>query len=121
MADVAAGLRFIMSRHQSLRTKLRFGPDGQTRQVVHACGEIALEVVDAGDGDPAEVAAAVAAGYKARKFDYEHEWPLRMAVITHRGAATHVAEMICHLAAGRVRPGRAARRLRPPPMTGPGR
>ncbi len=98
VADVAAGLNFIISRHQSLRTRLRFDPDGQTRQVVHASGEIALEVIDAGDGDPAEVAAAVAAGYKARKFDYEHEWPLRMAVITHRGAATHVAEMICHIA-----------------------
>ncbi len=87
-----------MSRHQSLRTRLRFGLDGQTRQVVHASGEITLEVVDAGDGDPGETAAAVAAGYKTRNFDYEHEWPLRMAVITHRGTATHVAEMICHLA-----------------------
>ena len=98
VGDVADGLRLIMSRHQALRTRLRFDLDGQTRQVVHASGEIALEVVDAGDGDPAEVAAAVAAGYKARNFDYEHEWPLRMAVVTQRGAATHVAEMFCHLA-----------------------
>jgi hypothetical protein len=97
-ADVAAGLSFIMSRHQSLRTTLRLGPDGQARQVVHASGEITLEVVEAGDRDPGEVAAAVAAGYKARAFDYENDWPLRMAVITHRGAATHVAEMICHIA-----------------------
>ena len=98
VADVAAGLSFIMSRHQALRTRLRLGPDGQPLQVVHASGEITLEVVDAGDDDPAEVAAAVAAGYKARPFDYEQEWPLRMAVITHRGAATHLAEMICHIA-----------------------
>jgi hypothetical protein len=98
VADVAAGLSFIVSRHQSLRTRLRFDPDGHTRQVVHASGEIALEVVDAGDGDPGEIAAAVAAGYRARPFDLEHEWPLRMAVITHRGAATHVAEMVSHIA-----------------------
>jgi hypothetical protein len=98
VADVAAGLSFIMSRHQALRTKLRFGPDGQTQQVVHASGAITLEVVDAGDSDQGEVAAAVAAGYKARKYDYEHEWPLRMAVITHHGNATHVAQMICHIA-----------------------
>ena len=97
-AEVAAGLRFVMGRHQSLRTKLRFGLNGQVQQVVHACGEITLEVVDAGDADPGETAAAVAAGYEAREFDYEHEWPLRMAVITHRGTATHVAETICHLA-----------------------
>jgi hypothetical protein len=98
VADVAAGLHFVMSRHQSLRTRLRFDPGGQTRQVVHASGEITLEVVDAGDADPGEAAAAVAAGYKARDFDYEREWPVRMAVITHRGAATHVAEVICHIA-----------------------
>jgi hypothetical protein len=98
VADVAAGLRFVMSRHQSLRTRLHFDVDGQTRQVVHASGDITLDVVDAGDADPGETAAAVAARYKARIFDYEHEWPLRMAVITHRGTATHVVEMICHLA-----------------------
>lgn len=98
VADVAAGLRFIMSRHQSLRTRLRLDLNGQTRQVVHASGEIMLDVVDAGDADPGDTAAAVAAGFKARIFDYEHEWPLRMAVIRHRGTATHVAEVICHLA-----------------------
>jgi hypothetical protein len=98
VADVAAGLRFIMSRHQALRTRLRFGPDGQTQQAVHASGAITLEVVDAGDSDPGEMAATVAAEYKARKFDYENEWPLRMAVITHHGNATHVAQMICHIA-----------------------
>jgi hypothetical protein len=54
--------------------------------------------VDAGERDPGEVAAAVAAGYKARKFDYEHEWPLRMAVITQHGTATHVAQVVCHIA-----------------------
>jgi hypothetical protein len=97
VADIAAGLSFIMSRHQALRTRLRFGPDGQTQQVVHATGEITLEVVDAGDSDPGEVAAAIADGYKAAIFDYEHEWPLRMAVITHHGNATHVAQAICHI------------------------
>jgi hypothetical protein len=98
VADVAAGLGFIMRRHQALRTTLRFGPGEQPLQVVHASGEITLDVVDAGDDDPGEVAGAVAAGYKARQFDLEREWPLRMAVITHRGSATHIAEMICHIA-----------------------
>jgi hypothetical protein len=96
--DVAAGLAFILGRHQALRTTLRFGPGEQARQVVHASGEFELEVVDAGGDDPGEVAALVAAEYKARPFDLEREWPLRVAVITHRGAATHIAEMICHIA-----------------------
>jgi hypothetical protein len=98
VADVADGLRYLMSRHQALRTTLRFDPGGRTRQVVHDHGEITLEVVDAGDDDPAQVAAAVAAGYRARPFDYEAEWPLRMAVITSGGVATHIAKMICHIA-----------------------
>jgi hypothetical protein len=98
VADVAAGLGFIMSRHQSLRTTVRFGPDDHASQVVHAAGEIVLEVVDAGDREPSEVATAVAAGYMSRLFDYENEWPVRMAVITHRGTATHIAEAFCHLA-----------------------
>jgi hypothetical protein len=33
-----------------------------------------------------------------RSFDYERDWPVRMAVIAHHGAATHVAEIYCHLA-----------------------
>jgi Condensation domain len=98
VADVAAGLRFVMGRHQSLRTRLQLVSGGLPRQVVHDRGEVALEVVDAGDGDPAEAAAAVVAGYMARSFDYERDWPVRMAVITHHGAATHVAEIYCHLA-----------------------
>jgi hypothetical protein len=97
VADVAAGLGFIMSRHQALRTRLRFGPDGRARQVVHASGAITLEVVDAGERGAGEVAEAVAAGYKAREFDYEGEWPLRMAVITCQGSATHVVQVICHI------------------------
>jgi hypothetical protein len=98
VADVAAGLRFVMGRHQSLRTRLQLVSGGLPKQVVHDRGEVALEVVDAGDGDPAEAAAAVVAGYMARSFDYERDWPVRMAVITHHGAATHVAEIYCHLA-----------------------
>jgi hypothetical protein len=77
---------------------LRFGLGGQVQQVVHASGAITLEVVDAGERDPDEVAAAVVADYKARKFDYEREWPLRMAVITRHGIATHVVQVICHVA-----------------------
>lgn len=98
ISDVACDLQFIMTRHQSLRTRLRFMEDGTPLQVVENSGEIPLEIVDAGDEDPAKVAAAVADRYKAVNFDYETEWPTRMAVITAHGAATHVAEMFCHLA-----------------------
>jgi hypothetical protein len=96
--DVAAALRFSMSRHQSLRTRLRFEAGGRTLQVVTSSGDIPLDVIEAGDADPAEVAAAQAARYQETNFDYVNEWPVRMAVVTKRGVATHVAEMFCHLA-----------------------
>ena len=39
VADVAAGLRFVMGRHQSLRTRLHLVSGGLPRQVVHDRGE----------------------------------------------------------------------------------
>src|SRR5215469_14053340 len=56
--DVAGDLRFIMARHQSMRTRLRFLADGTPMQVVADRGEVPLEIIDAGDEDPATVAAA---------------------------------------------------------------
>ncbi|HXL17432.1 MAG TPA: hypothetical protein VN961_07930 [Streptosporangiaceae bacterium] len=50
VADVAAAhLRFVMSRHSSLRTRLQFAAAGRPQQVVASSGEALLEVVDAGD------------------------------------------------------------------------
>jgi hypothetical protein len=97
--DVAGMLRFLMSRHQSLRTRLRFEPGGAPRQVVSSAGEVPLDVVDTDDAsDPCRVAAAQWDRYYHREFDYEAEWPIRMAVVRHRGAATHLVALCCHLA-----------------------
>ena len=97
--DVAADLRFVMARHQSLRTRLRFGADGRPRQVLAESGEVPLEVIDAGDADPADVADEVYLRYHEQLFDYVREWPIRWAVILKRGTATHLVSEICHLAA----------------------
>jgi hypothetical protein len=98
VGDVAAAARFVIGRHQSLRTRLRFEADGRPLQVVASSGEIPLEIVEAGDTDPAVVAEALAARYKETNFDYANEWPIRMGVVTHRGMPTHVVEVVCHLA-----------------------
>jgi hypothetical protein len=99
VGDVAASARFVIGRHQSLRTRLRFEPDGRPVQVVASSGEIPLEIVEAADDtDPAVVAEALAARYKETNFDYANEWPIRMGVVTHRGMPTHVVEVVCHLA-----------------------
>lgn len=91
-------LAFIVSRHQSLRTRIRVRTDGTPVQVLAECGEIDLLVVDAADGeDPAAVAEAVRARFEQEPFDAEKEWPVRMAVVRHRGEPTHFAALYPHI------------------------
>jgi hypothetical protein len=83
-----------------MRTRLRFGEDGTVRQVVSGSGDAVLEVVDAADDeDPAAVADAIRARYTSTLFDYVSEWPVRMAVVRHRGVPTHAVRTFCHLVA----------------------
>ncbi|OLB81313.1 MAG: condensation protein [Actinobacteria bacterium 13_2_20CM_2_71_6] len=97
--EIANLLGFIMSRHQSLRTRLHYDADGTPRQAVSGAGEIALEVVDAADDeDPAEVAEALRARYEDTNFDHVNEWPVRMAVVRHHGAISHFVAMYPHIA-----------------------
>lgn len=99
-AEALAGdVRFWMSRYASMRTRVRFAPDGSVIQVVHGSGEVELHVVDAGDGDPASVAEDLLARWKAVRFDYEDEWPVRLAVVARGGRASHAVIAVCHLAA----------------------
>jgi hypothetical protein len=91
-------LRYMMGRHQALRTRLRAVEGGAPLQVVHERGEIALEIVDVpGGADPDEVAEAVRVRYQTTMFDPFHEWPVRMAVIRSRAAVTHVVVMYYHV------------------------
>jgi hypothetical protein len=95
--DTIADLRHVMSRYPSMRTRLRFGPDGPF-QVVADSGEIPLEIVDVDAGaDPDEVAEQVRQRYWNRDYDFVTEWPVRMAVIRHRGLLTHRVWVMCHL------------------------
>ncbi|MFI5908762.1 condensation domain-containing protein [Dactylosporangium sp. NPDC051541] len=89
-------LRYLMSRYQSMRTKLVFEEDGPPRQVVHGAGTIGLEVVDAGEADPAEVGRAVQQRYAETPLDFEAEWPVRMAVIERHGTPTHLVAIMSH-------------------------
>jgi hypothetical protein len=95
--DVAEDLRYLMSRYQSMRTRLRFDTAGRPTQVVSASGEIALEMVDAGDDDPAAVAEAVCQRYRETDYDFVDEWPVRMAAVRRHGVLTHLALVMCHL------------------------
>ena len=97
--DVVAMVRFTMGRHQSLRTRLRYLPDGGVRQVLAEHGEFPLHLVDVpDDGDPALAAEDLLAEFRGTDFDYEHEWPIRMGVVCQRGVPTHLVAIYCHLA-----------------------
>ncbi|MEV4508604.1 condensation domain-containing protein [Dactylosporangium sp. NPDC049525] len=93
---IAALLRFLVSRHQALRTRLSQVDAGPPRQVVSGSGEIALEVVDT-TGDPAEVAERLRVRYQTTAFDPFTEWPVRMAVVRSGGTLTHVVVMYYHV------------------------
>ncbi len=94
--DVAATLRFMVSRHQALRTRLVLRGDAPPRQRCSASGEATLTVVDAGADDPGEVAEAVSQRWQHERFDYEHEWPVRLAAIRKDGVVTHLVTVILH-------------------------
>lgn len=99
VAQLAEDVRFWMERYDSMRTRLRLGPDGEVTQVVAERGEVPLQVVDAGGRDPAAVAEDLLAGWKATRFDYEREWPVRLAVVERDGRPSHAVVAVCHLAA----------------------
>jgi hypothetical protein len=98
VADLAEVLRFIMCRHQSLRTRLTFDADGDPQQRLFDSGEIALDVVEIGDRDAAEVAREVRIGYESHDFDYVGEWPVRMAAVAERDRVIYMVAVYNHLA-----------------------
>lgn len=97
VASAMADLRFLMDRYPTLRTRLRLGP-GRAEQVVAATGEVPLEIVDTAPGqDPAGVAERILTRYSRTGYDFVTEWPIRMAVVRHRGVPTHRVWVMCHL------------------------
>ncbi len=94
--QIAHLLSFIVSRHQSLRTRIQLSPDGTPSQVLSASGEVALEVVDTLD-DPAAVAETVRARFASEPFELETDWPVRMAVVQQAGKPAHFVAMYPHV------------------------
>jgi hypothetical protein len=95
---IVAGLRYVMTRHQSLRTHVVTGADGVLRQRVATSGVVPLEVIDAAGDDPAEIARRTTRRYYTEPFDYVDEWPIRMAAVCVGDRVTHVVAVYCHIA-----------------------
>ncbi|WP_433606980.1 condensation domain-containing protein [Dactylosporangium sp. CA-139114] len=94
---LAGLLRFIVSRHQALRTRLvSTGAHTPPRQEVHRSGEIAMELVAAG-ADAALTAEALRVRYQTTHFDPFGEWPVRMGVVVDGERPTHVVLMYYHV------------------------
>src|SRR5689334_3860112 len=77
--DVADWLRYIMSRHQAMRTRIQPQPDRPPRQVLYQSGDISIDIVEAGDDDPALVAQQLLEWrdrYVELDFDFAAEWPV---------------------------------------------
>jgi hypothetical protein len=87
---------FYLSRYPAMRTLMRFEPDGRVVQVVHSSGAAEIEIYDAHDRDPGELAAEVDARYTSTVFDYQHEWPMRWALVRRDGVLTHAVTAIAH-------------------------
>jgi hypothetical protein len=97
--EVAGELRFLISRYPVFRTKLTLDDPQRPRQVVHASGEITMEIVDAGDADPESVAEELRRRYAETDLDFANEWPVRLGVVRSRGALTHMVVLMSHFAA----------------------
>lgn len=96
--EAAGALKFVMTRHQSLRTRLVFDADGDPRQQLFESGEIALDIVEVGDRDPGEAARRTRQEYESRDFDYADEWPVRMAAVVDGDFAVYLVVVYNHLA-----------------------
>lgn len=100
--DVAGELAYLHTRFPSMRTKLRFGPDGWPKQEVSASGWTDLEIFDVDDDAGAEavdeLAAAVEIHYQHLPYDLRNQWPVRMGAIRQGGAAVRMIVIMNHLA-----------------------
>ncbi len=101
--DAAARLSGLMDRHAALRMRLATDHMGRPCQEVAGSGRIDLDILTApDDADRADVARHaddLMAQWPLARFDFQHDWPLRMAVLRHRGACRTLVWVLSHLVA----------------------
>jgi hypothetical protein len=97
---VTAMLGSLMGRHAALRMRLGTDAAGRPYQAVDGSGQISLEIMTLPD-DAEVVPSAVELmdTWPRTRFDFGHDWPLRMAVLRQRGACRYLVWVLSHLVA----------------------
>ena len=103
VADAATLLSNLMGRHAAMRMRLGTDSAGHPCQEVVASGQTSLDILTL----PDDVDRAVLGDYvrdlmdtwPLTPFDFYRDWPLRMAVIRHRGECLCLVWVLSHLAA----------------------
>jgi hypothetical protein len=103
ISGAAARLRGLIGRHAALRARLRTDGEGRLYQEVASEGQLGLEILtlpdDAGEADIDRCLNDLWTDWPLTRFEFSADWPLRMAVIRHRGACLYLAWVLSHLAA----------------------
>ncbi|MEU7874676.1 condensation domain-containing protein [Dactylosporangium sp. NPDC049140] len=101
LAEMVAFLRFMVSRHPVLRSKLRFtdGPSGSRHpcQVIAESGTVPLQIADIDDEDPAATGEALRERYELTWFDHENEFPVRMGIVRQSDALRAITLGFSHV------------------------
>jgi hypothetical protein len=99
----AALLSGLIGRHAALRMRLGTDDAGRLCQEVAGSGQVDLDILTIPDdfelADIARYVADLIETWPLTRFDFHRDWPLRMAVIRHRGACLHLVWVLSHLAA----------------------
>jgi hypothetical protein len=100
---VTARLSGLISRHAALRMRLRTDDAGRLGQEVARSGQADLDILtlpdDVDRADVRQYADHLMATWPLERFDFHRDWPLRMAVLKHRGACVNLVWVLSHLAA----------------------
>ena len=101
--DAAARLSGLVGRHAALRMRLGTDGAGLLCQEIAGSGRIGLDILslpdDADRAGALRYAAELMESWPLARFDFHRDWPLRMAVLKHRGTCLYLVWALSHLAA----------------------
>lgn len=98
VSRVVAAIGQVVSRHESLRTRIVV-EDGGPRQQVARSARLPVDVVDVGGGEAVVGAVAeLCDRLSAAAFEYPQEWPLRVGLVAVDGEVRRIVLVFCHVA-----------------------